>query len=113
MKMKYTRPTRPSLFHRAGDPYPVTESMVADGIGTIIASLFGSPFATVMYFGHPAYKKSGAKTGFRFESWKGGSREGSDPGENMLLLSVQGLNGVVCRASRNAEGGLRVGQKLS
>lgn len=39
--------------------------MVADGIGTMITSLFGSPFGTVMYFGHPAYKKSGAKTGYR------------------------------------------------
>ncbi|CAN0177755.1 unnamed protein product [Laminaria digitata] len=38
--------------------------MVADGIGTMITSLFGSPFGTVMYFGHPAHKKSGAKTGF-------------------------------------------------
>ncbi|CAN0481252.1 unnamed protein product, partial [Scytosiphon promiscuus] len=50
----------------AGDPYPVAESMIVDGVGTIIASLFGSPFGTVMYFGHPAFKKSGAKTGFTF-----------------------------------------------
>ncbi|CAM9279105.1 unnamed protein product [Ectocarpus sp. 8 AP-2014] len=48
----------------AGDAYPVTESMVADGVGTMVTSLFGSPFGTVMYFGHPAYKKSGAKTGY-------------------------------------------------
>lgn len=39
--------------------------MVMDGIGTMICSLFGSPFGTVMYFGHPAYKKSGATTGYR------------------------------------------------
>ncbi|CAN0018893.1 unnamed protein product [Sphacelaria rigidula] len=38
--------------------------MVADGLGTMLASLFGLPFGTVMYFGHPAYKKSGAKSGF-------------------------------------------------
>lgn len=50
---------------RTGDAYPVTESMVADGLGTMLASLFGLPFGTVMYFGHPAYKKSGAKSGFR------------------------------------------------
>lgn len=49
-----------------GDAYPVTESMVADGVGTMVTSLFGSPFGTVMYFGHPAYKKSGAKTGYRW-----------------------------------------------
>ncbi|CAN0344518.1 unnamed protein product, partial [Ascophyllum nodosum] len=63
----------------AGDAYPVTESMIVDGIGTIICSLFGSPFGTVMYVGHPAHKKSGAKTGyslingvlFMFLSWFG------------------------------------------
>ncbi|CAN0017419.1 unnamed protein product [Ascophyllum nodosum] len=48
----------------AGDAYPVAESMIMDGIGTMICSLFGSPFGTVMYFGHPAYKKSGGKTGY-------------------------------------------------
>ncbi|CAN0368834.1 unnamed protein product, partial [Ascophyllum nodosum] len=47
-----------------GDAYPVTESMIVDGIGTILCSLFGSPFGTVMYIGHPAHKKSGAKTGY-------------------------------------------------
>ncbi|CAM9100814.1 unnamed protein product [Discosporangium mesarthrocarpum] len=48
----------------AGEAFPVMESMIADGVGTMITSLFGSPFGTVMYFGHPAYKKSGAKTGY-------------------------------------------------
>jgi len=48
----------------AGDPYPVRESMIADGIGTMIASFFGSPFGTVIYIGHPAYKKSGARAGY-------------------------------------------------
>jgi hypothetical protein len=33
----------------AGDPYPVRESLIADGIGTCIASFFGSPFGTVLY----------------------------------------------------------------
>jgi len=33
----------------AGDPYPVRESMIADGIGTCAASFFGSPFGTVIY----------------------------------------------------------------
>lgn len=48
-----------------GEPYPVAESMVVSGVGTIIAALFGSPFGTIMYFGHPAYKKSGARMGYR------------------------------------------------
>lgn len=48
----------------AGDPYPVRESMIVDGIGTMIASFFGSPFGTVIYIGHPAHKKSGALVGY-------------------------------------------------
>jgi len=48
----------------AGDPFPVRESMIVDGIGTCIASFFGSPFGTVIYIGHPAYKRSGAKVGY-------------------------------------------------
>ncbi|MGK3744986.1 MAG: AGZA family xanthine/uracil permease-like MFS transporter [Bacillariaceae sp.] len=48
----------------AGDPFPVRESMIADGIGTCIASFFGSPFGTVIYIGHPAYKRAGAKVGY-------------------------------------------------
>lgn len=33
----------------AGDPFPIRESMIVDGIGTMIASFFGSPFGTVIY----------------------------------------------------------------
>jgi len=44
--------------------YPVRESMITDGIGTMIASFFGSPFGTVIYIGHPAHKRSGAKVGY-------------------------------------------------
>jgi AGZA family xanthine/uracil permease-like MFS transporter len=48
----------------AGDPFPVRESLIADGLGTCVASFFGSPFGTVLYIGHPAYKRSGAKVGY-------------------------------------------------
>jgi len=50
----------------AGDPFPVRESMITDGLGTVLASFFGSPFGTVIYIGHPAYKRSGAKVGYSF-----------------------------------------------
>ena len=33
----------------AGDPFPVRESMLVDGFGTMVASFFGSPFGTVIY----------------------------------------------------------------
>jgi AGZA family xanthine/uracil permease-like MFS transporter len=48
----------------AGDPFPVRETMIVDGIGTCIASFFGSPFGTVVYLGHPAHKRNGAKVGY-------------------------------------------------
>jgi adenine/guanine/hypoxanthine permease len=48
----------------AGDPYPVRETMIVDGIGTMISSCFGSPFGTVVYIGHPAHKRSGALVGY-------------------------------------------------
>jgi AGZA family xanthine/uracil permease-like MFS transporter len=50
----------------AGDPYPVRETMIVDGLGTMLASLFGSPFGTVIYIGHAAHKRSGAQVGYSF-----------------------------------------------
>lgn len=38
---------------KAGDPYPITETMIADGLGTLLGALLGSPFGTVVYIGHP------------------------------------------------------------
>lgn len=48
----------------AGDPYPVRETMISDGIGTMLSSVMGSPFGTVIYIGHPAHKRSGALVGY-------------------------------------------------
>ena len=48
----------------AGDKYPLRESMVNDGLTTIISALFGSPFPTTVYYGHPGWKRSGAKCGY-------------------------------------------------
>jgi adenine/guanine/hypoxanthine permease len=48
----------------AGDPYPVRETMITDGIGTCLASFFGSPFGTVIYIGHPVHKRNGARVGY-------------------------------------------------
>jgi len=45
---------------RAGDKYGVPETMISDGVGTCIGALFGTPFGTSVYIGHPAYKKLGA-----------------------------------------------------
>jgi adenine/guanine/hypoxanthine permease len=48
----------------AGDSYSVRPSLVANGIGTVGAALFGSPFPTSIYIGHPAWKAVGARAGY-------------------------------------------------
>lgn len=45
----------------AGDPYPIGETLIADGCGTLIGAFLGSPFGTVVYFGHPIHKRIGGK----------------------------------------------------
>lgn len=45
---------------RAGDDYGIAETMISDGVGTMIGALFGTPFGTSVYIGHPAYKQMGA-----------------------------------------------------
>jgi hypothetical protein len=47
-----------------GDTFNLRETMVIDGIGTMIASLFGCPFGTTVYLGHSAYKAVGARSGY-------------------------------------------------
>lgn len=48
----------------AGDRYPVATCQLTDGSGTIIGALFGSPFPTTVYIGHPAYKRMKARSGY-------------------------------------------------
>ncbi len=48
----------------AGDNYPVKPSLVINGLGTIAAACFGSPFPSSIYIGHPAWKKLGARAGY-------------------------------------------------
>jgi len=48
----------------AGDNYPVRPSLVVNGLGTIAAACFGSPFPSSIYIGHPAWKKLGARAGY-------------------------------------------------
>lgn len=48
----------------AGDKYNTVESMLVPGIGTLIGCLFGSPFPTLIYIGHPGWKSVGARVGY-------------------------------------------------
>ena len=48
----------------AGDDYPMAETLVIDGLGTILAACFGSFYGTTAYIGHPTHKALGAKRGY-------------------------------------------------
>lgn len=47
-----------------GDSYSTKESLAINGLGSIVASLFGSCFPTTIYIGHPGWKKLGARAGY-------------------------------------------------
>ncbi|MDZ7859316.1 MAG: NCS2 family permease [Candidatus Krumholzibacteriota bacterium] len=48
----------------AGDRYETKPALAVNGIGSLIASLFGSCFPTTIYIGHPGWKGLGARTGY-------------------------------------------------
>jgi AGZA family xanthine/uracil permease-like MFS transporter len=48
----------------AGDDYPTRPSLLVNGVATLTASLFGSPFPTTLYFGHMVHKSNGALAGY-------------------------------------------------
>ncbi|MEW6982106.1 hypothetical protein AAD001_05595 [Colwelliaceae bacterium 6471] len=48
----------------AGDAYPVATCQVTDGVGTMLGALFGSPFPTTVYIGHPVYSAMKARCGY-------------------------------------------------
>ena len=48
----------------AGDNFETKPSLMVNGAGTIVASLFGSPFPTTIYIGHPGWKNMGARASY-------------------------------------------------
>lgn len=48
----------------AGDPFPTTPSLAVNGLGTLVAAMFGSCFPTTIYIGHPGWKAMGARAGY-------------------------------------------------
>ena len=48
----------------AGDRYKTFPSLMANGVGSVAASLFGSTFPTTIYIGHPGWKRLGARSGY-------------------------------------------------
>jgi AGZA family xanthine/uracil permease-like MFS transporter len=70
----------------AGDRFPTRPSLLANGIGSIVAACFGSPFATTLYIGHPGWKAMGARWSY---SWLNGSA--------ICLIALLGVVGQVLR----------------
>jgi len=48
----------------AGDDFEPRETMVVNGVGSLVAGVLGSPFPTTVYIGHPGWKAIGARAGY-------------------------------------------------
>lgn len=48
----------------AGDSYKTFPSLMANGVGSVVAAFFGSAFPTTIYIGHPGWKRLGARSGY-------------------------------------------------
>jgi len=71
----------------AGDTYPAMPALAMNGAGTIVGALFGSPFPTTVYIGHPGWKGLGARSGYSIIN-----------GAVMTLICFSGLMSVVVSA---------------
>ena len=50
----------------AGDHYPTTRVLTADGVVALIGCLMGNPFINAVYIGHPGWKSMGGRIGYSF-----------------------------------------------
>lgn len=48
----------------AGDSYPTTRVLTADGVISLIGCLMGNPFINAVYIGHPGWKAMGGRIGY-------------------------------------------------
>lgn len=48
----------------AGDDYNPRPLLIMNGVGSLSAAAFGSPFPTSVFLGHPGYKELGARAGY-------------------------------------------------
>ena len=48
----------------AGDSYPTTQVLTADGAVSLIGCLMGNPFINAVYIGHPGWKAMGGRIGY-------------------------------------------------
>jgi AGZA family xanthine/uracil permease-like MFS transporter len=48
----------------AGDAFPTTRVLTADGITSLVGCLMGNPFINAVYIGHPGWKAMGGRIGY-------------------------------------------------
>ena len=48
----------------AGDAFPTTRVLTADGVISLIGCMMGNPFINAVYIGHPGWKAMGGRTGY-------------------------------------------------
>jgi AGZA family xanthine/uracil permease-like MFS transporter len=48
----------------AGDPFPTTSVLTADGVISLVGCLMGNPFINAVYIGHPGWKAMGGRIGY-------------------------------------------------
>jgi adenine/guanine/hypoxanthine permease len=48
----------------AGDAYPTTSALTADGVVSLIGCLMGNPSINAVYIGHPGWKAMGGRIGY-------------------------------------------------
>ena len=70
----------------AGDDYATRPSLLVNGLATLGAAAFGSPFPTTLYFGHMAHKAYGARVGYSILS-----------GVTTLIICMTGLISPILR----------------
>jgi adenine/guanine/hypoxanthine permease len=68
----------------AGDHYPTTRVLTADGVISLIGCLMGNPFINAVYIGHPGWKAMGGRIGYSAAT-----------GVIVILLSVFGIISVM------------------
>jgi AGZA family xanthine/uracil permease-like MFS transporter len=68
----------------AGDSFPTTRVLTADGVISLIGCLLGNPFINAVYIGHPGWKAMGGRIGYSLVT-----------GIVILLLTIFGIVAVL------------------
>jgi AGZA family xanthine/uracil permease-like MFS transporter len=68
----------------AGDSFPTTRVLTADGVVSLIGCMMGNPFINAVYIGHPGWKAMGGRIGYSAAT-----------GVTVLLLSWFGILSVI------------------